>query len=94
MHKFLFYTLMCRNYLEIGKNTKGDLLEKDSDFPEICPQTVFRDRQFDPSKTTSIEDEYGYKVVGHFHSFLFKPKNSPIRVRMRHVDPFYCRINI
>ena len=34
---FLFYTMMCRNYLEIDKNAKGDLLEMDSDFPEICP---------------------------------------------------------
>ena len=34
---FLFYTLMCRNRLEIDKNAKQDLLEVDSDFPEICP---------------------------------------------------------
>ena len=34
---FLFYTLMCRNRSKIGKNAKGDLLEVDSDFPEICP---------------------------------------------------------
>ena len=34
---FLFYTLMCRILLEIGKNAKVDLLEVDSDFSEICP---------------------------------------------------------
>ena len=33
----LFYTLMCRNYLEIHKNTKGALLKLDSDFSQICP---------------------------------------------------------
>ena len=32
----VFYTLMCRNHLEIGKNAKGALLEVDSDFSEIC----------------------------------------------------------
>ena len=37
----LFCTLMCRNYLEIDKNTKGALLEVDSDFPEICPPLKF-----------------------------------------------------
>ena len=41
-------------------------MEKDSDFPEICPPTVFRDRKFDP------ED----KVVGHFHSFYLSPRTA------------------
>ena len=45
---FLFYTLMCRNYLEIDKNAKGDLLELDSDFPKnLSTPKDFMDRQFD-----------------------------------------------
>ena len=48
VHKFLFYTLMCRNYLEIGKNARGALLDEDSTFLKSVYHTVFRDRQFDP----------------------------------------------
>ena len=38
---FLFYTLMCRNHLEIDKNAKGDLLEVDSDFLKSIYPIVF-----------------------------------------------------
>ena len=34
---------MCRNSLEIGKNAKEDLLEVESDFPEICPSQQISD---------------------------------------------------
>ena len=61
---------------ELSKIQKENLLESNWDFLEICPPTVFRDRQFDPPKTMSIEDEIAYKVVGHFHSFYLSPRTA------------------
>ena len=46
------------------KNAKGALLKEDPDFPEICPQTVFRDRQFDPRRRRQMEKAKIRKVWG------------------------------
>ena len=69
---FLFYTLMCRNHLEIGKNAKGDLLEVDSDFPEICPPRRFQ---------RLTENQFACIVVENFHSFDLNPRTSQSKVR-------------
>ena len=55
---FLFYTLVCRNRLEIVKNAKGDLLEVDSDFPKICPFKQI-------SEIVSLRPEYNDNFRSH-----------------------------
>ena len=67
----LFHTLMCRNRLEIGKNAKRDLLEVDSDFPEIC---LFQ--QISEIVSLRPEDDVTDKVVRNFHTFNLSPRTA------------------
>ena len=76
---FLFYTLMCRNHLEIGKNAKAALLV-DSDFPEICPPHRFHRSTVWDQKTTSTENQFFCNVVWNFHSFHLSPRTAQSEV--------------
>ena len=54
-------------------------MEQDSDSHEICAQTVFRDRQFDPPRRHHIEKdktrkEWGFD--GNDFGLLIRPKRS------------------
>ena len=53
---FLFYTLMCRNRLEIGKIAK-DLVEVELDFTKICQSVRFQRLSVLALKTTSNEKQ-------------------------------------
>ena len=52
---FLFYTLMCRNYLEIDKNTKKALLELDSNSQESVSADTFKDVSEPASRRRQME---------------------------------------
>ena len=86
---FLFYTLLCRNYLEIDKNAKGVVLEVDSDFPEICPSL-----QILKIFCFHSEDDVKWKKSSRESCREFSPNGSghkiPIRVRTAEISPIYC----
>ena len=60
----------------VEKNAKGALLE-DSEFPEIYPQTVFRDRQFDPQRRRQMEKAKTRKC-GEFYG-----SESGLKIRLK-----------
>ena len=55
-------------------------MEEDSDFPEFCPQIVFRDRQFDPPNRASNEKNIKLGKCGAFYGndsgLQIRPKRS------------------
>ena len=82
---FLFYSLMCRNYQKIQKET---LLESNWDFLEICPTSLFNWSRFGP-KTTSNGEHIFCKSVGNFLLINLDVTFGPFGVRKLWESPFY-----
>ena len=51
-------------------------MEEDCDSPEICPQIVFRDRQFDPRRRRQMEKAKTRKVCGLLWKLFWTTNSS------------------
>ena len=73
---FLFYTLMCRNYLEIDKKAKGVLLEVNYDFTEICPPVQNLEIVFLTTEEDVNWKSRGLQCCWKFLYFNLSPKTA------------------
>ena len=94
MHKLLFYTLMCRNYLEIGKKTqKEPCWRRTLTFPKSVP------KQFLEIVSLTPEDDVKWKKLtrekcGEFSANAFRLKIRPKRSSDAISRPVLLEVNI